>query len=70
MKLAEMRQLSNELDELDFSSTTSDPLYNKFVKAMLSRGNFKKSVLTSEEIKEQQLMAQEIIEEILKEEKE
>jgi predicted ATPase len=68
-ELAEMRQLANELDVLEFSSTTSDPLYNKFVKAMLSTGKFKKPVLTSEEIKEQQIMAQEIIEEILKEEK-
>jgi ABC-type multidrug transport system ATPase subunit len=69
-EMLEMRRLADELESLDFSRTTRDPLYNKFVKAILSRKEFKKPVLTPEEINKQQLIAQEIIEEILEQEKE
>jgi len=62
--------LANELGPLDFTRTIRDPLYDKFVKAMLSRDEFKKPVLTADEMRKQQKIAQEIIEEILEEEKE
>lgn len=68
-ELNEMRELTDELGSLDFTKTTRDPLYDKFVKAMLSREEFRKPVLTAEEIKKQQLIAQEIIEQILEDEK-
>lgn len=64
----EMRLLSDELGSLDFTMTVRDPLYDKFVKAMRSRDEFKKPELTSEERKKQDQIAQEIINEILQEE--
>lgn len=69
-EIIERRELTDELGSLDFTRTIRDPLYEKFVKAMLSRDEFKKPVLTPDEIKKQQKIAQEIVEEILEEEKE
>ena len=68
MKFLRMTKLTNELGSLDFTRTIRDPLYEKFVKATLSRNEFKKTVLTTAEIKQQERIAQEIIEEILEEE--
>lgn len=65
----EMRLLTDELGSLDFTMTVRDPLYDKFVKAMRSREEFKKPVLKLEERKKQDQIAQEIINEILEEEK-
>lgn len=65
----EMRLLTDELGSLDFTMTVRDSLYDKFVKAMLSREEFKKPDLTLEERKKQDQIAQEIINEILDEEK-
>ena len=64
-----MRLLTDELGSLDFTMTVRDPLYDKFVKAMRSREEFKKPVLTPEERKKQDEIAQEIINEIMQEEK-
>ena len=64
----EMRKLADELGSLDFTSTIRDPLYNKFVRAVMSREEFKKPLLTPEERRKQEQIAQEIINEILDEE--
>ncbi len=64
----EMRELADELGELDFTRTIRDPLYDKFVRALMSRDEFKKPILTPEERREQEKIAQEIINEILAEE--
>ena len=65
----EMRMLAAELGSLDFTRTIRDPLYDKFVRAIMSRDDFKKPVLTPEERRKQDQIAQEIINEILAEEK-
>lgn len=65
----EMRMLADELGSLDFTRTIRDPLYDKFVRAIMSRDDFKKPVLTPEERRKQDQIAQEIINEILEEEK-
>lgn len=65
----EMRMLADELGSLDFTRTIRDPLYDKFVRAIMSRDDFKKPVLTPEERRKQEKIAQEIINEILAEEK-
>ena len=65
----EMRLLTDELGSLDFTMTVRDPLYDKFVKAMRSREEFKKTALKPEERKKQNRIAQEIINKILQEEK-
>jgi len=64
----EMRELANELGELDFTRTIRDPLYDKFVRALMSRDEFKKPILTPEERRKQEKIAREIIDEILAEE--
>lgn len=65
----EMRKLADELGSLDFTMTVRDPLYDKFVRAIMLREEFQKPVLTPEERKKQEKIAQEIISEILAEEK-
>lgn len=65
----EMRKLADELGSLDYTSSIRDPLYNKFVRAVMSREEFKKPLLTPEERRKQEQIAQEIINEILDEEK-
>ena len=64
----EMRMLGDELTSLDFTKTIRDPLYDKFVRAIMSREEFKKPLLSSEERNKQELIAKEIIDEILEEE--
>ena len=68
-ELEEMQKLSEELGSLDFTRTIRDPLYNKFVEAIMTRDEFKKPVLTPKERKKQDEIAKEIINEILAEEK-
>jgi len=63
----EMRVLADELGSLDFTKTIRDPYYEKFVRAIMSREEFKKPLLTTEERKKQELIAKEIIDEILEE---
>ncbi len=64
----EMRKLADELGSLDFTRTIRDPLYDKFVRAIMSREEFKKPLLTPEERRKQEQIAEEIINEILEEE--
>lgn len=62
---AELITLNNELGALDFSRTIRDPLYDKFIRAMMSREEFKKPILTPEERRKQEKIAKEIIDDIL-----
>ncbi len=65
----EMRILSEDLGSLDFTRSVRDPLYEKFIRAIMEREEFKKPVLTPEEIRKQEKIAKEIIDEILSEKK-
>ena len=67
-ELNEMRVLSNELGDLDFTRTIRDPLYDKFVRAIMSREEFQRQILSPEERRKQEEIAKEIVEEILAEE--
>lgn len=67
-ELNEMKVLSNELGDLDFTRTIRDPLYDKFVRAIMSREEFQRSVLSPEERRKQEEIAKEIVDEILAEE--
>ncbi|MBI1929821.1 AAA family ATPase [Candidatus Poribacteria bacterium] len=64
----EMRKLADELGTLDYTRTIRDPLYDKFVRALMSREEFKKPILTPEERRKQEEIAKEILDEILAEE--
>ena len=68
-ELEQIQKLSEELGSLDFTRTIRDPLYNKFVEAIMTRDEFKKPVLTPKERKKQDEIAKKIIDEILEEEK-
>lgn len=65
----EMQTLSDELGSLDFTRTIRDPLYDKFVRAIMNRNEFKKPILSASDKREQERIAQEIVNEILEEEK-
>ena len=65
----EMEKLSDELGSLDFTRTIRDPLYDKFVRAISSREEFKKPFLSPKDKELQEKIAQQIINEILEEEK-
>lgn len=65
----EMEQLSNELENLGFTRTIRDPLYEKFVIATMAVDEFKKPVLTPADKKRQDEIAKQIIEQILEEER-
>jgi predicted ATP-binding protein involved in virulence len=64
-----LRNLSNELNELGFSRTFRDPLYQRFIIALSQREEFKFRNYTDEELKQQNEFALEILEELLTEEK-
>jgi predicted ATPase len=63
----ELFNLAAELGSLDFSRTIRDPLYDKFIRAMMSRKEFQKPILTPGERREQERIAKEIVDEILAE---
>lgn len=63
----ELINLANELGSLDFTRTIRDPLYDKFIKALMSRKEFRKPILTPTERRKQEEIAKEIINEILAE---
>lgn len=67
-EIEEMETLSEELGSLDFTRTIRDPLYDKFVRAMMARDEFKKPTLTYKEKKNQEKIAKEIIDDLLEEE--
>lgn len=67
----ELSKLFNELEELGFSKTFRDPLYQKFITAFKERyKSLKTTKFSKEEIEAQNKLAIEILEEIDKEEKE
>ena len=65
----ELQNLFDELGSLDFTKTTRDPLYEKFVRAVMSREEFKKTMLSNEDRQKQEKIAKKIIDKILAEEK-
>lgn len=65
----EMQNLFDELGSLDFTKTTRDPLYEKFIRAVMSREEFKKPMHSDKDRKKQEEIVQKIIDKILAEEK-
>lgn len=68
-ELEELNKLSVELGSLDFTRTIRDPFYDRFLRAISSREEFKRQILTPPQIKEQEKIARKLIDEILEEEK-
>lgn len=66
--LIEIQRLADELGSLDFTKTTRDPLYGKFLKAVYSREMYQKKVLTPAEVIEQENEVKKILKEISEEE--
>lgn len=62
----ELRKLADELSELGFARTTRDPLYDKFINAVITHNEFKQQVLTPATRKKQDKIAEDIIDELLK----
>ena len=68
-ELEKLRNLYNELDELGFSNTFRDPLYQKFIVAYKTRlKNASKTSYTKDDLINQNKIALEILEELMKEE--
>lgn len=65
----EIEQLSNELENLGFTKTIRDPLYEKFVTATMATDEFKKPILTPADKKHQDEIAKQIIKQLLEEER-
>ena len=61
----ELKKLSKDLGELGFTSTTRDPLYNKFIKNLFSRPEYQGHELTKEDEKKIDRQINEILNEIL-----
>ena len=68
-ELEELNKLAVELGSLDFIRTIRDPFYDRFLRAISSRDEFKRQILTPPQIKEQEKIARKLIDEILEEEK-
>ncbi|WP_339189833.1 AAA family ATPase [Paenibacillus sp. FSL R5-0490] len=67
--ISELEKISDELGSLDFTRTTRDPLYEKFLRALYKRDiKNNKRVLTPEEVREQERIAEEIFREIMEDE--
>lgn len=64
----EMWDLSDALENLGFSQTTRDPLYNKFLKKLYSRPEFQNKPITDEERKEMTEVMDDILSELMEEE--
>jgi predicted ATPase len=64
----ELRKISDNLNELGFTKSFRDPLYQKFIVALSKRPEFQKKNYTKEELKEQNEIASKILDEIIKEE--
>lgn len=68
-ELEELRELHEELDQLGFSNTFRDPLFQKFIVAYKERINISsKKSYSKDELDEQNKLALEILEELMKEE--
>jgi predicted ATPase len=68
-ELGESDRLSRKLGALDFTRTIRDPMYEKFVSALMRREEFKKPVLTPDESHKLEDAAQDIVKELLEAEK-
>lgn len=64
----ELDRLTHELDDLGFTRTTRDPLYDKFIEKLFSRSEFQSEPITDEMRKEMVDLTDEILAEILEEE--
>lgn len=65
----ELDELTEELENLGFTRTTRDPLYDKFIERLFSRPEYQDAPLTDEEKKEMAALTNAILDEILEEEK-
>ena len=61
----ELHQLTASLDELGFTRTTRDPLYDKYLEKLFSRPEFQEKEITDKEREEMQQLTDEILDEIL-----
>ena len=64
----ELVQLTRELENLGFTRTTRDPLYDKFIERLFSRAEFQNKPITDAERKEMVELTDEILAEIMEEE--
>lgn len=60
-EVKELTKLSEEVGDLDFTTTIRDPLYSQFVNAMSEHEEIQKPVLTPEERVDQTRLAQQIV---------
>lgn len=65
----ELYELTEELENLGFTRTTRDPLYDKFIERLFSRPEYQDVPLTDKERKEMAELTNAILDEILEEEK-
>lgn len=65
---AELKYLTHELENLGFTRTTRDPLYDKFIEKLFSRPEFQDTPITDKERKEMVDLTNDILAEILEEE--
>jgi hypothetical protein len=68
-KKKELEKLNEELEQLGFSRTEGDPLYQKFLNAIALRDEFKKPLLSKQELEEQNSIVNSVLDEILRKEK-
>lgn len=64
----ELVQLTHELENLGFTRTTRDPLYDKYIERLFSRAEFQNKPITDAERKEMIELTDEILAEIMEEE--
>ena len=67
--LSRLDELNEQLENLGFTHSTRDPLYNLFVEALMKSneyGTFQKPTLTAEEIEAQKKLAAAVIEKVIK----
>lgn len=64
----ELVQLTHELENLGFTRTTRDPLYDKYIERLFSRAEFQNKPITDAERKEMVELTDEILAEIMEEE--
>lgn len=69
-EFAELTKLENELQNLGFSRTIRDPLYDKFIEKLYSRPEFQSKEITEQERKQMIDLTNEILNEIMEEENE
>ncbi|WP_180950259.1 AAA family ATPase [Pygmaiobacter massiliensis] len=65
----ELRHLERELENLGFTRTTRDPLYDKFIERLFARPEFQSKPITDVERKQMAALTDDILAEILEEEK-